>query len=160
LLYLAALVCCWVWRIFTCSCWWCSAKLGCFCCWFCCSCQVAIWSWSFWIVVRCCRHCFVLWCWLGQLFDWFATDCIVKCWGLINGFLVSACRFCCLLVLISLFREHIPYCVVFIWSREHVPLLAYIYMLVYLTCWFPALYHFWSIQFHTFDKKKNQSILE
>jgi hypothetical protein len=62
------------------------------CCWPRCSCQVAIWSWSFWIAVWWCRQCFFLCCWLGQLPDWFAADCIVRCWGLINRLLVSACR--------------------------------------------------------------------
>jgi hypothetical protein len=45
-------------------------------------------------------------------------------------------------VLISLFKEYIFFLVVFICSREPVPLLAYMYMPVYPNCWFPALFHF------------------
>ena len=129
------------------------------CCWPRCSCQVAIWSWSFWIAVWWCRQCFVLCCWLGQLPDWFAADCIVRCWGLINRLLVSACR-----LLLAGF---------YIFVQGAYSLFGCIYLikgacslcLLICTClyiWpigFQLCFTFWSIQFLIFDKKKKKDCI-
>jgi len=95
--------------------------------------------WSFWLVVQC--YMKVLCCWLSQLPHWFAGDCIVKCWGLINGFLSPACNL--LLAGFDIFVQGAYSLFGCIYLLKGACSLWY--MSVYLTCWFPALFHFWSI---------------
>jgi hypothetical protein len=117
------------------------------------------------VVLYTCSFNYLRVCWLDSLllrvWSWLHPTVIWH--GFVGWLLVLfsllACYFC--------FREHVPlvqeslfplFCslslVIFACSRELVPFVR----LCILTCWFPALFHFWSIQFLTFGKKKKIKI--